>query len=115
MHASSEADRPDGPEQVLDERGYLADWTRWTPEFARRLAREDGLELSEAHWEVIEVLREFYGEFEISPPIRSLLRLLREKTGQPGLDSRALYRLFPRGPAKQACRYAGLPRPASCI
>jgi tRNA 2-thiouridine synthesizing protein E len=99
----------------LGDDGYLVDWRDWTPELARALAAGDGLELTARHWQVIEVLREFYAEFEISPPMRSLLRLLRAKTGDPKLDSRALYRLFPQGPARQACRYAGLPRPASCV
>ena len=64
---------------------------------------------------VISVLRGYYEKFEIAPPMRALVAILREELGRPELESRELYRLFPGGPAKQGCRYAGLPKPVSCI
>jgi tRNA 2-thiouridine synthesizing protein E len=105
----------DGRSLSLDEQGYLADWTEWSDEVADAFARLDGIELREEHRVVISLLREFYREYEIAPPMRGLLKLLRRRLDDESLSSRQLYRLFPGGPAKQACRYAGLPRPVSCI
>ncbi len=106
---------PDGRRLALDAEGYLADWTQWSREAATAFALEDEVELGADHWAVIDLLRDYYAEYEIAPPMRALLKLLRARLGDEALDSRRLYRLFPQGPAKQACRYAGLPRPVSCI
>lgn len=105
----------DGQTLALDEQGYLEDWTAWSDEVADAFARLDGIELREEHRQVLRLLREFYRDYEISPPMRGLLKMLRKRLNDDSLDSRQLYRLFPEGPAKQACRYAGLPRPVSCI
>lgn len=102
-----------GPE--LDEHGYLVDWQDWSESLAEAWAAADGIELGEEHWAVLHLLRDYYGEFGIAPPMRALLKLARERLGDEWSDSRRLYRLFPGGPAKQACRYAGLPKPVSCI
>lgn len=106
---------PDGTELALDEEGYLQDWHTWTPEVARHWASLDGITLAADHWAIIELLRSHYEQYEIAPPMRALLKLARARLQQEALSSRELYRLFPEGPAKQACRYAGLPRPVSCI
>lgn len=98
-----------------DEGGYLLDWRAWSPAVADAMARRDGVELGEDHWTVIGILREYYAEYEVAPPVRVLVRLLAERLGGPSASSRTLYRLFPEGPAKQACRYAGLPKPVSCL
>ncbi|MDJ0657068.1 MAG: TusE/DsrC/DsvC family sulfur relay protein [Xanthomonadales bacterium] len=104
-----------GRELAFDQAGYLADWDQWDRDVARALAAEDELELSPAHWEIIEFLRDYYEEFAMAPPIRLLLKAVAARLGQDKGQSRYLYRLFPEGPAKQACRYAGLPKPVSCI
>ena len=104
-----------GERLALDEQGYLADWRSWTPAVAEHFAAREGVTLGPDHWAVIELLRDYYGDYEIAPPMRALLKLLRARLGDAALGSRELYRLFPEGPAKQACRYAGLPRPVSCI
>ena len=105
----------DGTQLALDEKGYLLDWQSWSRAVAVEWAARDGLTLEDDHWAVIDLLRDYYGEYEIAPPMRALLKLLRARLGDAALGSRELYRLFPEGPAKQACRYAGLPRPVSCI
>lgn len=105
----------DGRRLLLDEQGYLEDWTAWSDEVADAFARLDGIELEAEHRAVISILREFYQDYEIAPPMRGLLKLLRERLHDDSIDSRRMYRLFPGGPAKQACRYAGLPKPVSCI
>lgn len=106
---------PGGETVALDDNGYLEDWGRWSPLVAETLAAQDGLQLGAGHWQIITILRDYYGEYEIAPPMRALVRILRQRTGDEALGSRQLYRLFPDGPARQACRYAGLPRPVSCI
>ena len=105
----------DGRRLALDAKVYLTDWTEWEPAVAEAFAASDGIDLAADHWAVIEVLRQYYDEYEIAPPMRALVRILKQRLQQADLGSRELYRLFPEGPAKQACRYAGLPRPVSCI
>lgn len=100
---------------TLDEKGYLLDWTAWTPDVARAMAAADGVELTDDHWVVLGLFREYYAQFEIEPPMRALVRAVRERLGPDKGDSRFLYRLFPDGPGTQGCRYAGLPRPVSCV
>jgi tRNA 2-thiouridine synthesizing protein E len=111
----TEQAQPDDVVPALDQQGYLLDWQDWSPAVAEALAADDGVVLDASHREVLEILRNYYAEFEIAPPMRALVKILRAHSGDQALGSRELYRLFPDGPAKQACRYAGLPRPVSCI
>jgi TusE/DsrC/DsvC family sulfur relay protein len=105
-----------GSEPVaVDEKGYLLDWQAWTPAVANAMAAADGVELSDDHWAVLGLMRSYYGRFEIEPPMRALVKLARERLGADKGSSRYLYRLFPDGPGTQGCRYAGLPRPVSCV
>lgn len=105
----------DGSILELDEKGYLLDPALWTPEVSRRMARADGLELGADHWAVLQIFREYFDQFDIDPPMRALVRMTGERLGKEKANSRFLYQLFPAGPGTQACRYAGLPRPISCI
>jgi tRNA 2-thiouridine synthesizing protein E len=106
---------PDGRSLAVDEKGYLLDRHAWSPDVASAMAAADGIELDADHWLVIELFREYYERYEIEPPMRALVRMVRERLGADKGNSRYLYRLFPAGPGTQACRYAGLPRPLSCI
>jgi tRNA 2-thiouridine synthesizing protein E len=94
----------------LDKNGYLADPTVWTIEIAELFAENEQLILTDDHWQVINYVRNFYEEFNKSPSIRPLVQLGEEKG-----NSIFLMMLFPGGPAKQATRLAGLPKPARCI
>lgn len=98
----------------VDDRGYLRDPADWHPAVAHAMAARDGLVLGPRHWQVLHLLRAHFAEHGRSPAMRQLVRAAAGLIGGPA-DSRELYRLFPQGPAKQAARYAGLPRPASCI
>lgn len=100
---------------ALDARGYLEDREAWAPWVAEAMAAEDQIALTPAHWEILDFLRDYYEEFQMAPPMRVLVKAVAVRLGQEKAESRYLYRLFPDGPAKQACRYAGLPRPVSCI
>lgn len=100
---------------AVDEKGYLLDWLEWSPVLASEMAAKDEIDLTEDHWAVLEIFRQYYREFEIEPPMRALVSRVRERLGDEKGNSRYLYRLFPDGPGTQACRYAGLPRPVSCV
>lgn len=102
-------------ELATDKQGYLLDFTQWNEEVAILLAESDDLELLEAHWEVIRFVRAFYLTYNTSPAIRALTKAMKDEFGEEKASSRYLYRLFKEGPAKQATKYAGLPKPARCI
>ncbi|MEN8219017.1 MAG: TusE/DsrC/DsvC family sulfur relay protein [Pseudomonadota bacterium] len=99
----------------LDEEGYLSNLADWNEEAAKILASQDDIELSNNHWEVINFLRDYYDEYQIAPAVRVLTKAIGKKLGKDKGNSKYLYELFPYGPAKQACRFAGLPKPTGCI
>jgi tRNA 2-thiouridine synthesizing protein E len=98
-----------------DKFGYLLNVNDWQPELAEKIAQLEGIELSPAHWEVVNFVRDFYLEFDTSPAIRALVKAMALKLGADKGNSRYLFRLFPDGPAKQATKIAGLPKPAKCL
>lgn len=104
-----------GTDYEVDEEGYLANLNDWNPEVAEYMAKEDDCELTENHWEVINFLREYYDEYQIAPAVRVLTKAIGKKLGPDKGNSKYLYELFPYGPAKQACKYAGLPKPTGCV
>ena len=106
---------PDGKSLPIDEKGYLLNHTTWSPEVAQTMAVADSLQLHPDHWLIIELFQQYFEQYEIEPPMRALVKLTREQLGEEKGNSRYLYRLFPDGPTTQASRYAGLPRPVSCI
>jgi len=99
----------------VDEEGYLTNLGDWSEDVAKTLAKQDNLELDTNHWEVINFLREYYEEYQIAPAVRVLTKAIGKKLGKEKGNSKYLYDLFPYGPAKQACRYAGLPKPTGCV
>lgn len=99
----------------LDKQGYLLNHLDWDEELALEIAKTEGITLSAAHWEVIYFVREFYLEYNSSPAIRALVKAMAKKLGEEKGNSRYLFRLFPDGPAKQATKIAGLPKPARCL
>ena len=105
----------DGKSYETDEEGYLANITEWEPALADAMAEADGTSLGDNHWEVINFLREYYEEYQIAPAVRVLTKAIGKKLGKDKGNSKYLYELFPYGPAKQACKYAGLPKPTGCV
>jgi len=105
----------DGQVLETDPEGYLSNLDEWTPAVAEAMASADGQELTEEHWEVIRFLRDFYAEYAMAPAVRILTREIGKKMGKEKANARYLYNLFPYGPGKQACRYAGLPKPSGCM
>jgi len=104
-----------GKEYEVDEEGYLVDLSTWVPEIAGVMAAAEDAELTDAHWEVINFLREYYEEYQIAPAVRVLTKAIGKKLGKDKGNSKYLYELFPYGPGKQACKYAGLPKPTGCV
>lgn len=100
---------------ALDGNGHLRDAAAWDRAFAERVAAEEGIVLAAAHWQVIDYLRDYHTRYGHSPPMRVLVKAIAPLLGEPQATSRRLYQLFPDGPARQACRIAGLPKPAGCI
>lgn len=98
-----------------DPLGYLLDVNQWNQDVALAIAEKENLQLTEAHWEVIHFVRDFYKEYKTSPAIRMLVKAMAQKLGEDKGNSRYLQRLFPDGPAKQAAKLAGLPKPAKCL
>lgn len=99
----------------LDKHGYLADMSLWSEQVAELFASAEQIQMNEAHWEVVWFVRDFYQEFQTSPAIRILVKAMAEKLGPEKGNSKYLFMLFPEGPAKQATRIAGLPKPAKCL
>lgn len=99
----------------VDEEGFLVNLSDWTKEIAEKMANDDDIELSDEHWDVINFLREYYEEYQIAPAVRVLTKAIAKKMGKDKGNSKYLYSLFPYGPGKQGCRFAGLPKPTGCI
>ncbi|WP_338523528.1 TusE/DsrC/DsvC family sulfur relay protein [Pseudomonas batumici] len=100
---------------ALDKDGYLVELSDWSPEVAAALATREELELSPEHWEILELLRGFYREFELSPATRPLIKYTALKLGADKGNSLHLNRLFKGTPAKLAAKLAGLPKPTNCL
>ncbi|MEJ5376927.1 MAG: TusE/DsrC/DsvC family sulfur relay protein [bacterium] len=99
-----------GKAYEVDEDGFLQELDKWSPEFAQALAPAEGIEgsLTEEHWKVINYLRDYYKEYGIAPMIRKLCK-------DTGFNLKKIYELFPTGPAKGACKLAGLAKPTGCV
>lgn len=105
----------EGQEIATDTDGYLKESHQWNKSLATLIAAQEEIALTPEHWEVVHFVRNFYLEFNTSPAIRMLVKAMANKFGEEKGNSRYLYRLFPKGPAKQATKIAGLPKPVKCI
>jgi tRNA 2-thiouridine synthesizing protein E len=98
-------------EVALTADGRLKNLEDWSEGVARALAAQDGLALTDEHWDVIRLMREYYRQFNI-PPIKKLLKkTLRKQLGESCATDRHLNKLFPVGVLVQGTRIAGLPIP----
>jgi tRNA 2-thiouridine synthesizing protein E len=93
----------------VDEDGFLVDPNLWNETIVEVFAKLESVEqLTEKHWKVINYLRDYYQKFGIAPMIRKLCK-------DTGFTLKEIYELFPSGPAKGACKLAGLPKPTGCV
>ena len=91
----------------VNEEGYMVDTSQWNREIAIEMAKEDGIELTEKHFEVLAFLRDANAKGET---------LTIRRVGKSGItDIKGLYELFPKGPLKLSSKFAGIPKPASCV
>jgi len=99
-----------GDEEIpLDGNGFLQQPESWNDAVAETIAREEGIaEMSDSHWAVVKFIRAYWKEHDLAPGVRLLCQ-------QTGLGVRDMYKLFRSGPAKGACRIAGLPKPDGCV
>jgi tRNA 2-thiouridine synthesizing protein E len=99
-----------------DENGYLVNLEDWTEDVAKKLAEEEEIDMSEEHWALVRFLRNYYDEYQIAPAIKVLTKAIASEQNIDKKEaSEFLYRLFPKGPALQACKIAGLPKPTGCV
>ena len=99
----------DGKKYDVDEDGFLSDPNIWNQTVACDFASTEGVsDLTEGHWKVINYIRNYYLEFGIAPMIRKLCK-------ETGYKLNEIYAMFPSGPAKGACKLAGLPKPTGCV
>lgn len=99
----------------VDKEGFLRKLDDWSPEVAEQLAATEGIALSDAHWEVIHLLRDYYQLYDDSPAMRPLVKYCALKLGPDKGKSIYLLRLFPGSPAKLGSKIAGLPKPDNCL
>lgn len=92
-----------------DEDGFLQRPEEWNEEIAKAIATtEDINDMTEAHWKIVNYLRDYYKQFGIAPMVRKLCK-------ETGFSLKEIYNLFPSGPAKGACKIAGLAKPTGCV
>lgn len=105
-----------GKSYETDEDGYLLDLSNWTMEVAGHMAVLEEVDMSEQHWDVVNFLRDYYQEYQIAPAVKILIKEIAKKNDmEKKVASVYLYDLFPNGPAVQACKIAGLPKPTGCV
>jgi TusE/DsrC/DsvC family sulfur relay protein len=99
-----------GKTYEVDEDGFLQELDKWSEEFAQAYASSEGIEgpMTEEHWSMIHYLRDYFKQFGIAPMVRKVLK-------DNKMDMKKLYELFPTGPAKGACKLAGLSKPTGCV
>ena len=95
-----------------DNEGYIIDPEDWNENIAQLLAEEEGLVLNENYWPVLEFMREYWAEHHIAPDVRHVIKFLAEQKGVEKKQAKQLlFKLFPYGYVKQACKIAGMQRP----
>ncbi len=105
----------EGHDIALDKDGFLKELTDWSAPVAIALAQREGLELNDEHWLILNLLRDFYAQFQLSPATRPLVKYVAQQLGPDIGNSHHLNRLFQGTPAKLAAKLAGLPKPTNCL
>lgn len=98
-----------GKEVNFDNDGFMEDPQLWDNEVANAIATDEGIdEMTEEHWAIVNFIRDYWKENDLAPPVRMICQELN-------LGVRQIYKLFTSGPARGACRVAGLPKPDGCV
>ena len=103
-------DFPVGDDMLsVDEDGFIQEPEKWNEDVAKALALTEGVDdMGDDHWKLVHYLRNYYLEYGSAPMIRKLCK-------ETGFKLKKVYELFPSGPAKGACKVAGLPKPTGCV
>lgn len=99
----------------LDKDGFLVDHLSWNEKIGLHLAINEGIKLTDQHWQLIHLIRRFYCEYGLSPAMRPLAKYIKLHLGADKSSSIYLMQLFPQSPAKLLAKIAGLPRPENCL
>ena len=100
---------------LCDQNGFLSDTSNWSGDIAQAFAAQEGISLTDAHWEVLSLLRDYFATFGDSPANRALVNFTKKQLGPEKGKSLYLMRLFPGSPARVGSRIAGLPKPKNCL
>ena len=100
---------------ICDENGFLSGTGNWSDDIAQAFAAQEGISLTDAHWEVLSLLRDYFAAFGDSPANRALVNFTKEQLGPKKGKSLYLMGLFPGSPARVGSRIAGLPKPKNCL
>ena len=100
---------------ATNDQGFLQDRNLWNEQVALHIASLDGIELTDAHWEIVRFIRHFYQQYKYLPNARVFSKAIKNELGVEKANSRYLLKLFPQGPLKYSCKIAGLPKPPSCL
>ena len=104
-----------GKQVEVDEDGYIQNLEDWNEDVAKHIAQLESVDMTDAHWEVVNFLRDYYKEYKIAPMIRILVKAIGKAMGPEKGNTKYLYSLFPAGPAKQGCTVSGLAKPTGCV
>jgi len=105
-----------GVSYETDENGYLVNLEDWNEDVALKLAEGEEIEMTDEHWQLVKFLRNYYDEYQIAPAVKVLSKAIASERNMDKKEaSEFLYGLFPKGPALQACKIAGLPKPTGCV
>ncbi len=104
-----------GEDLEMTEEGFLCDYRQWNEQVAYTIARLNGIDLTDEHWEIVHFIRQYYQKFKHLPNARVFTRAVRFELGKEKGNSRYLHKLFPDGALKFACKCAGLPKPPTCL
>ena len=98
-----------GKDIEIDEDGFIQDPEAWDEAVAEDLAKTEGVaDMTDDHWKVVKYIRDYYVEYSMAPMVRKVCK-------STGFKLKEIYDLFPSGPAKGACKVAGLPKPTGCV
>jgi len=100
---------------TFDKEGFLINLDSWSEAVANEIAQRENLSLTEQHFEIIYLLRDFYFNHEVAPANRPLVKLVKNELGEKKGNSIYLMTLFPESPAKIGAKIAGLPKPPNCL
>jgi len=101
-------------DKAFDKEGFLRDLSAWSPEIAEQIALRESIVLTEAHWQVVEILRNYYQTYHIAPVTRVLIKIVKAALGPEKGNSIYLMQLFTGKAAKISAKIAGLPKPTNC-